>query len=144
MTYAEQVAIFENTNFYDPHFDTPLDSLDKLEEDLYADKSTPEADYQDLSVEEDVIELSGYEAEILNCINAMKEEEALGQVFIFTRDENNFLNSEPLDLHSGEDLDYGNLNQYEMIIFDGGTTYGDAWKKVFIPNQKQHFTIYES
>ena len=141
MTYAEQIAIFENTNFNDPRFDTSIDSLDRLEEELFAN-SIP--DFEEVIEKEEVIELSGYEAEILNCINAMKEDEAIGQVFIFTRDEHNFLNSEPLDLAGGDDLDYGNLSQYEMIVFDGGTIHGDAWKKVFIPNQKQHFTIYES
>lgn len=144
MTYAEQVAIFENTNFYDSRFDTQLDSLDKLEADLFADKLPSIADFEDAVVEEEVIELSGYEAEILICVNAMKEDEAIGEVFLFTRDSDNFLNPQKLDLHGGDDLDYENLNQYEMIVFDGGTIHGDAWKKVFIPNQKQSFTIYES
>jgi hypothetical protein len=31
-----------------------------------------------------------------------------------------------------------------MLLFDGGSIYGDSWKHVFYPGQLQHFFVDEN
>jgi hypothetical protein len=36
------------------------------------------------------------------------------------------------------------LTKFEMLLFDGGSIYGDSWKHVFYPGQLQHFFVDEN
>ena len=78
--------------------------------------------------------------QIAFCSNAMMQNDAVGQVFVFKR-EGGKLVMLPVD---AEDLDLGDLQQYEMVLFDGGNSHGDRWKHVFYPEQRQHQYVHES
>ena len=40
-------------------------------------------------------------------------------------------------------LSLDRLQEYEMIVFDGGNSAGDAWKHVFFPRQMREFFVSE-
>ena len=42
------------------------------------------------------------------------------------------------------DLMDTDVDDYEMVIFDGGNTSGDTWKHVFFPRQREHYFVYQA
>ena len=42
------------------------------------------------------------------------------------------------------DLVDTDVDDYEMVIFDGGNTSGDTWKHVFFPRQREHYFVYQA
>jgi hypothetical protein len=72
----------------------------------------------------------------------MTDEDAVGQCLVFVRDTN-WRNGHKLAMKE-EYPDLDNLDQYEMILFDGGNIHGDLWKHVFYPRQKKHFYVDEN
>lgn len=40
------------------------------------------------------------------------------------------------------DLVDADIDDYEMVVFDGGNTSGDTWKHVFFPRQREHYFVY--
>ncbi|MGK6944954.1 uridylate kinase [Pseudomonas aeruginosa] len=42
------------------------------------------------------------------------------------------------------DLMNTDIDDYDMVVFDGGNTSGDAWKHVFFPRQREHYFVYEA
>ena len=42
------------------------------------------------------------------------------------------------------DLADTDIDDYEMVVFDGGNTSGDTWKHVFFPRQREHYFVYEA
>lgn len=71
--------------------------------------------------------------------NSMQQDDAMGETLVFKR-ENASLRVRTI---SADELDYSSLEdlqQYEMIVFDGGNRHGDQWKHVFFPAQmRSHF-----
>lgn len=85
-------------------------------------------------------ESTDYDEHFHACINAMSQDDAVGQTLVFLRDE------AKLHMHHIATLDLlePGTNRYEMVLFDGGNTHGDRWKHVFFPAQLLHFFVYES
>ncbi|MQT88096.1 uridylate kinase [Pseudomonas nabeulensis] len=73
------------------------------------------------------------------CINAMSQDDAVGQTLVFDRDHSS-LRMREIEALSLLDAD---IQTYEMVLFDGGNTHGDRWKHVFFPAQRLHYFIYE-
>lgn len=42
------------------------------------------------------------------------------------------------------DLVDTDIDRYEMVVFDGGSTSGDGWKHVFFPRQCTHYFVYDA
>jgi glucose/arabinose dehydrogenase len=42
------------------------------------------------------------------------------------------------------DLADTDIDDYEMVVFDGGNTGGDTWKHVFFPRQREHYFVYQA
>lgn len=74
------------------------------------------------------------------CINAMSQDDAVGQTLVFLR-EAAMLHMRHID---ALDLLDACIERYEMVLFDGGNTHGDRWKHVFFPMQRTHHFVYES
>lgn len=73
------------------------------------------------------------------CINAMSQDDALGQTLVFDRCHGR-LRMREVEALSLADAD---ASAYEMVLFDGGNTHGDRWKHVFFPAQRVHHFVYE-
>lgn len=77
----------------------------------------------------------------LGCaINCMMQDDATGEVFAFSRESSGLV----ANLIRPEDLLTGDLQRFEMVLFDGGNTHGDSWKHVFFPRTQQEFFTCES
>lgn len=99
---------------------------------------------EDSSDIEEPLILSEYETEIYAEYCKMLEEGALGEVFVYERNDDGFLDRRKLYPHDGEVIDYENLQDLEMIIFDGGNNItGGNWKKIFIISSKTSFVSYD-
>ncbi|MGR4897446.1 uridylate kinase [Stenotrophomonas sp. LARHCG68] len=74
------------------------------------------------------------------CVNAMSQDDAIGQILVFERMRGT--------LHmrhiASADLVDTDVDDYEMVVFDGGNTSGDTWKHVFFPRQREHYFVYEA
>ena len=74
------------------------------------------------------------------CVNAMSQDDAIGQILVFERTHGT--------LHmrhiAGADLVDTDIDDYEMVVFDGGNTGGDTWKHVFFPRQREHYFVYQA
>lgn len=64
-------------------------------------------------------------------INSMLQASALGETFVFRRVGVDLV-SEAI---SPDAIDLDDLDQYEMLIFDGGTLEGESWKHIYLPKQ---------
>ena len=75
-----------------------------------------------------------FEHQLGACVNAMSQDDAIGQILVFERTHGT--------LHmrhiAGADLVDTDIDDYEMVVFDGGNTGGDTWKHVFFPRQREH------
>lgn len=81
-----------------------------------------------------------FEEAIAYCIDSMLQDDARGEVLALYRHDEK-LKMIKINAH---DIDLKNLEQYEMLIFDGGNSSGDLWKEIFHVQQKQHFFIDEN
>lgn len=68
---------------------------------------------------------------VTSSINSMLQDSALGETFVFRRVGVDLV-SEAI---SPDAIDLDDLDQYEMIIFDGGNLEGDSWKHIYLPKQ---------
>lgn len=84
--------------------------------------------------------LDEFQRDVAVCCDCMLQDDAMGETLVFVR-ENGILQMKAV---SADEIDFENLQQYEMIMFDGGNKYGDLWKHVFYPRQKQHFFVDEN
>lgn len=82
---------------------------------------------------------SDYDDHLGVCINAMSQDDAMGQTLVFDRCDGS-LRMREVEALSLVDTD---TQAYEMVLFDGGNTHGDRWKHVFFPTQRMHHFIYE-
>jgi hypothetical protein len=74
------------------------------------------------------------------CINAMLQDDACGQSFMFERFKAElFVSGLRLDALIPEVA-----QRYEMILFDGGNSAGDRWKHVFFPQLLEHYFVDEN
>ena len=84
--------------------------------------------------------VSDFEHQLGACVNAMSQDEAIGQILVFERTRGT--------LHmrhiASADLVDTDIDDYEMVVFDGGNTSGDTWKPVFFPRQREHYFVYEA
>ena len=74
------------------------------------------------------------------CINSMLQNDARGQTMIFMCKEAGLVP----EVVNAESIDIDNLQEYEMILFDGGNSHGDLWKYVFFPRQLQYYYVDEN
>jgi len=74
------------------------------------------------------------------CVNAMRQDDAIGQILVCER-MNGTLRMRPIDSANLMDTD---IDDYEMVVFDGGNTSGDTWKHVFFPRQREHYFVYQA
>ena len=74
------------------------------------------------------------------CVNAMSQDDATGQILVFER------MSGTLHMRhiASADLVDTNIDDYEMVVFDGGSTSGHTWKHVFFPREREHYFVYEA
>lgn len=74
------------------------------------------------------------------CINAMSQDDAVGQTLVLQRHDAELRMHEiaPLSLLDTD------IDHYEMILFDGGNSHGDRWKHVFFPALQAHCFVYEN
>ena len=83
---------------------------------------------------------SDFEHQLGACVNAMSQDDAIGQILVFERMRG--------ALHmrhiASADLMNTDTDDYDMVVFDGGDTSGDAWKHVFFPRQREHYFVYEA
>src|SRR3546814_15557176 len=81
-----------------------------------------------------------FEHQLGACVNAMSQDDAIGQILVFERTHGT--------LHmrhiASADLADTDIDDYEMVVFDGGNTRGDTWKHVFFPRQREHYFVYEA
>lgn len=82
---------------------------------------------------------SDYDDHLGVCINAMSQDDAVGQTLVFERYHGG-LRMREVEASSLVDAD---IRAYEMVLFDGGNTHGDRWKHVFFPAQRMHHFVYE-
>jgi hypothetical protein len=81
-----------------------------------------------------------FEHQLGACVNAMSQDDAIGQILVFER------MSGTLHMRhiASADLVDTDVDDYEMVVFDGGNTSGDTWKHVFFPRQREHYFVYEA
>ena len=81
-----------------------------------------------------------FEEQLGACINSMSQDDATGQTLVFERMSGEL---KMRAIHCTYLLD-ANINDYEMVVFDGGNTSGDAWKHIFFPRQREHYFVYQA
>ncbi|MBJ2164359.1 uridylate kinase [Acidovorax sp. IB03] len=81
-----------------------------------------------------------FEHQLGACVNAMSQDDAIGQILVFER-MHGTLRMHPIDSADLADTD---IDNYEMVVFDGGSTSGDSWKHVFFPRQRAHCFVYDA
>lgn len=80
-----------------------------------------------------------FETQFGACVRAMLRDDAIGQILFFKR-MSGTLHMCPIGSTGLEDID---VDDYEMVVFDGGSTSGDNWKHVFFPRQREHYFVYD-
>ncbi len=81
-----------------------------------------------------------FEQQLGACVNAMSQDDAIGQILVFERDKG-ALHMRHVAIHDLVDTD---IDCYEMVVFDGGNTSGCCWKHLFFPRQRMHCFVYEA
>ncbi|MBO9356009.1 uridylate kinase [Bordetella petrii] len=81
-----------------------------------------------------------FEQQLGACINAMSQDDTIGQTLVFER------KSGTLHMRHIATLDLidTDIDRYEIVVFDGGNTSGDSWKHIFFPRQREHCFVYEA
>jgi hypothetical protein len=77
--------------------------------------------------------IKAFQHEVGICIDCMLQDDACGQTMVFVRENGKLVPK----VVSPDAIDLENLQQYEMILFDGGNSAGDTWKHTFFPKQLQ-------
>lgn len=81
-------------------------------------------------------EKEAFKRKVGTSVNCMLQDDARGETMVFVRKDGNLI---PKSI-SADTLDMENLEQFEMILFDGGNSAGDSWKHVFFPQRlESHF-----
>ncbi len=81
-----------------------------------------------------------FEQQLGACVNAMSQDDAIGQTLVFERTHGG-LHMRPIDMLDLMDTD---IDRYEMVVFDGGNTSGNSWKHIFFPRQRTHCFVYDA
>lgn len=81
-----------------------------------------------------------FEHQLGACVNAMGQDDAIGQILVFERTRGTL----HMRYIASADLVDTDIDDYEMVVFDGGNTSGDTWKHVFFPRQREHYFVYEA
>ncbi|UQQ12643.1 uridylate kinase [Xanthomonas arboricola] len=68
----------------------------------------------------------------------MNQHDSIGQILVFAR-MSGTLHMRQI---ASADLVDADIDDYEMVVFDGGYTSGDTWKHVFFPRQREHYFVY--
>ncbi|OEY90606.1 uridylate kinase [Xanthomonas citri] len=68
----------------------------------------------------------------------MNQHDSIGQILVFAR-MSGTLHMRQI---ASADLVDADIDDYEMVVFDGGNTSGDTWKHVFFPPQREHYFVY--
>ena len=84
--------------------------------------------------------VSDFEHQLGACFNAMSQADAIGQILVVER-MSGMLHMRHI---ASADLMDTDVDDYEMVIFDGGNTSGDTWKHVFFPRQREHYFVYQA
>ena len=81
---------------------------------------------------------SDFEHQLGACVNAMSQEDAIGQILVFER------MSGTLHMRhiASADLVDTDVDDYEMVVFDGGNTSGYTWRHVFFPRKPEDYSGY--
>lgn len=80
-----------------------------------------------------------FEPQFAACINAMSQDDAIGQILVLERTSGALL----MRHIAASELTDSVTDHFEMVIFDGGNTRGDKWKHVFFPRQHGHCFMHE-
>ncbi len=81
--------------------------------------------------------VSDFEHQLGACFNAMSQDDAIGQILVVER-MSGMLHMRHM---ASADLMDTDVDDYEMVIFDGGNTSGDTWKHVFFPRvSAEHYS----
>ena len=64
-----------------------------------------------------------FEHQLGACVNAMSQDDAIGQILVLER-MSGTLHMRHIDSADLVDTD---IDDYEMVVFDGGNTSGDTW-----------------
>ena len=83
---------------------------------------------------------SDFEHQLGACVSAMSQDDAIGQSLVSER-MSGMLHMRHIASAALVDTD---VDDYEMVIFDGGNTSGDTWKHVFFPRQLEHYFVYQA
>ena len=71
----------------------------------------------------------------------MSQDDAIGQILVVER-MSGMLHMRHI---ANADLMDTDVDDYEMVIFDGGNTNRrDTWKHVFFPRQREHYFVYQA
>ena len=84
--------------------------------------------------------LEAFRHEVAICIDCMLQDDARGETLVFVREDGHLIPK----VVSADAIDLENLQQYEMILFDGGNSAGDTWKHTFFLKQLQHHFVDEN
>ena len=79
-----------------------------------------------------------FEQQLRACVNAMSQDDAVGQTLVYERDKGKLHMRHIATL----DLLETDIDRYEMVMFDSGNTNGDRWKHVFFPRQHTHCFVF--
>lgn len=74
---------------------------------------------------------TAFRDKVASSINSMLQDSALGETFVFKRIGVDLV---PQAI-SPDAIDLDDLEQYEMLMFDGANLDGDSWKHIFLPKQ---------
>lgn len=81
-----------------------------------------------------------FEHQLGACVNAMSQDDAIGQTLIFERSKG-ALHMRHIAM---DELVETDIDRYEMVVFDGGNGSGDSWKHAFFPRQRTHCFVYDA
>lgn len=84
--------------------------------------------------------LTAYQEILGHAIDCMLQDDSRGQAMVFIREGAQLV---PQTIDPGA-IDLENLEQYEMVLIDGGNSAGDSWKHVFYPKQGLHHFVDEN
>lgn len=84
---------------------------------------------------------SDFDQQLLACVDAMAEPDAIGQTLVLQRSHSE-LQLHQIDTRSLLDAD---LRRYEMVLFDGGSRRKQGrWKHVFFPASRVHWFVHDN
>lgn len=81
-----------------------------------------------------------FEQQLGACVNTMSQDDAIDQPLVFERSKGT-LHMRHIAM---DELVETDIDRYEMVVLDGGSNSGGAWKHVFFPRQRKHYFVYEA